>query len=109
LFYVKQLAFMRRRLKTNQVAFEAHIAAMERALKEGAEESSEVKLLVRQLEGGKKHALEELEQFEIEWEDERRKRDRDRGQLEAHAATAARMGEWRSKKEQMVTDLEVWN
>ncbi len=48
------------RLTANHVNFDIHIAGMERALGGAAKEMEDVKLLMRQLEGGRQDALADV-------------------------------------------------
>jgi hypothetical protein len=59
----RQLEHMVRRLQSNQVKFDSHIAAMSVAVEASAKEAEEVKILTRQLEAGKSRTVHMLQEY----------------------------------------------
>lgn len=103
----EQLIHMKRRLRLNQVAFDAHIKGMEEALQASSREFDEVRLLTRQLEVGNSKAQEKLKATSERIHKEREIRNR---QLEARrqeAANAKRMERWRKQRERARAELEA--
>ena len=105
--YRRSLEHMAKRLRANQVAFDAHIKGMEEALAASKREFDEVKLLMRQLEGGNQAALESLREHEEKFKTERVTRERELSKMRQEAANARRMEEWRCKREQERLDLQA--
>jgi len=101
LHYRRQLQHMLRRLQKNQITFDAHINAMEDALRSAQREHDEVKSLVRQLEAGKTKAVLDLYEIQRQVAIERRDRARVISVRQHEANNAKKMDDWRKEREIM--------
>lgn len=100
LHYRRQLQHMFRRLSTNQISFDAHINAMEDALRIAIKEHEDVKALMRQLEAGRTKALLDLHDIQRQVSTERRDRAKVVSVRKMEALSAKKMEEWRKEREQ---------
>ena len=101
LHYRRQLQHMKRRLAANQITFDAHINAMEDALRSSIREHDEVKALMRQLEAGKTKAVLDLHDIQREVSVERRDRTKILTARQMEAQNAEKMETWRQEREVM--------
>mmetsp|Transcript_14110 Transcript_14110/g.16799 ORF Transcript_14110/g.16799 Transcript_14110/m.16799 type:complete len:398 (+) Transcript_14110:116-1309(+) len=99
LHYRRQLQHMHRRLANNQITFDAHINALEDALKAAIKEHDDVKGLMRQLEAGKTKALIDLHDIQRQISIERRDRAKVVSVRKMEALNAKKMEEWRKERE----------
>lgn len=99
LHYRRQLQHMYRRLANNQITFDAHINALEDALKAAIKEHDDVKGLMRQLEAGKTKGLIDLMDIERQISVERRDRAKILSVRRMEASNAQKMEEWRKERE----------
>lgn len=101
LHYRRQLEHMLRRLNKNQITFDAHINAMEDALRSAEREHEDVKSLCRQLEAGKTKAILDLYDIQRQVSIERRDRTRVISMRQHEATNARKMEDWRKEREVM--------
>merc|ERR1719331_3442817 len=92
---------MRRRLAANQITFDAHINAMEDALRSAIREHDDVKSLMRQLEAGKTKAVLDLHEIQRQVSVERRDRTKILTVRKMEATNAQKMESWRQEREVM--------
>ena len=101
LHYRRQLQHMKRRLAANQITFDAHINAMEDALRQAIREHDDVKALMRQLEAGKTKAVLDLHEIQRQVSVERRDRTKVLTLRKMEASNAEKMETWRQEREVM--------
>ena len=94
-----QYEHMMRRLRKNQVSFDAHIKSMDNALKASKKEFDEVHTLMRQLENSKQEALQGLHKYQTQLAASRKQRAKELAERRQEAANARRMEEWRKQRE----------
>ena len=100
-----QYEHMMRRLRKNQVSFDAHIKAMDNALKASKKEYSEVHTLMRQLENSKQEALQGLHKYQAQLAAARKQRAKELAERRQEASNARRMEEWRKQREAKRAEL----
>ena len=103
----EQLVHMKRRLRLNQIAFDAHIKGMEEALQASSREFDEVRVLTRQLEIGNSKAQDKLRATSERIHKEREVRNRQLETRRHEAANAKRMEKWRKQRERARAELEA--
>ena len=94
-----QYEHMMRRLRKNQVSFDAHIKSMDNALKASKKEYEEVHTLMRQLENSKQEALQGLHKYQAQLAASRKQRAKELAERRQEASNARRMEEWRKQRE----------
>lgn len=104
-FHKQQLEHMAKRLKTNQVNFDAHIKGMDDALQASKKEYEEVKNLMRQLESSKQQAVQGLHKYQMQLERARKERARELKERQDEAHNAKRMEEWRKEREKVRQEM----
>lgn len=104
-FQKQQLEHMAKRLKTNQINFDAHIKSMDAGLRASKKEYDEVKNLMRQLESSKQQAVQGLHKYQMQLERARKERERELADRQAEAANAKRMEEWRKEREKVRQEM----
>lgn len=99
LFVRKQLEFMLRRLRDNEVVMDSKVRNMEDALDAAKKEYEEVKTLLRDLEAKKRASVVELQRVQLEVSVARKQRMRQIAERRQQASNAKRMEEWRKSRE----------
>lgn len=97
--YRRQLEHMSRRLMKNDVAFDAHLRAMEETLESAEREEAEIGLLMQQLEAGRAQAVHELEAAILKMDADGRERSKLLKMKEEQRKNASKMEEWRTRRE----------
>lgn len=105
----RQLEHMIRRLQTTQQRVDAQLTGMATAVDSSEREVEEVRLLCRQLEVGKSHAVQFLQDVQLQLHIERKARARELGDHEVRARNSQRMEMWRlqrvKERDEMVAEL----
>ncbi|KAF0686123.1 Aste57867_22088 [Aphanomyces stellatus] len=101
----RQLEHMIRRLQSNQVKFDSHIAAMSVAVEASAREAEDVRVLCRQLEAGKSRTVQMLQDLQQQISIERKTRGRELSENTIKAKNAERMEQWRLKRIKQRSEL----
>ncbi|GMF43000.1 unnamed protein product [Phytophthora fragariaefolia] len=96
----RQLEHMIRRLQTTQLRVDAQLTGMAAAVESSEREVEEVKMLCRQLEVGKSHAVQFLQEVQVQLQKERKARARELGDHEVRARNSQKMEAWRLQRAQ---------